>query len=191
MNNRFALWLPIALLGFLALLSFWIDQSVKEAGGRNEVNLDEPDSIVESFLAVSTDAAGVPRYRLAAQKLNHYSSNQLTLLDNPTLTHLHQEQGEMQISSNKASVTPDGEKVVFNGQVNVLRPASRDAKEMSMQTSYLEVHTDSNEAFTEQPVVIRQPGLEITAAGMHLFADTRVLKLKGRVKAQYQNANRA
>lgn len=191
MNNRFALWLPIALLGFLALLSFWIDQSVKEAGGRNEVNLDEPDSIVESFLAVSTDAAGVPRYRLAAQKLNHYSSNQLTLLDNPTLTHLHQEQGEMQISSNKASVTPDGEKVVFNGRVNVLRPAGPGAKEMSMQTSYLEVHIDSNEAFTEQPVVIRQPGLEITAAGMHLFADTRVLKLKGRVKAQYQNANRA
>lgn len=191
MRQRFTLWLPMALLLLLALLTFWINLSVKKAGSRSEVNLDEPDSIVENFLAVSTDVTGVPRYRLAAEKLNHYSSNKLTLLDKPTLTHLHQEQGEMQISSNKASVTPDGEKVVFSGQVNLLRPAGTSGKEMSMQTSYLEVRTGNNEAFTGQPIVIRQPGLQITATGLHLFADTRVLKLKGRVKALYQNANRA
>ncbi len=191
MRDRFALWLPMALLVMLALLTFWIDQSVKEAGSRNEVNLEEPDSIVESFLAVSTDAAGVPRYRLTAEKLSHFSGNKLTLLDNPRLTHFHEKQGEMQISSSKASVTPDGERVVFTGQVNLLRPAAEGENEMSMQTSYLEVQTGKNEAFTGQPVVIRQPGMQITAAGLHLFADTRVLKLKGRVKAQYQNANRA
>lgn len=191
MRDRFAYWLPMTLLVLLALLTFWISQSVKEAGSRNGINLDEPDSIVENFLAVSTDVAGVPRYRLAAEKLSHYSRNEMTLLDKPILTHFHEKQGEMQISSSKASVTPGGDKVVFTGQVNLLRPAGAGGKEMSMQTSFLEVRTEKNEAFTGQPVVIRRPGLQITAAGLHLFADTRVLKLKGRVKAQYQNANRA
>lgn len=191
MRDRFTLWLPMALLAVLALLTFWIDLSVKEAGSRNGVNLNEPDSIVENFLAVSTDVTGVPRYRLAAEKLSHYSGNKLTLLDNPTLTHFHAKQGEMQISSNSASVTPEGDKVVFTGQVNLLRPAEEGGEGMSMQTAYLEILTEKSEAFTSQPVVIRQPGLQITAAGLHLFADTRVLKLKGRVKAQYQNANRA
>ncbi len=191
MREGFALWLPMTLLVMLALLTFWIDQSVKEAGSRNGINLEEPDSIVESFLAVSTDAAGVPRYRLTADKLSHFSGNKLTSLDKPTLTQFHEKQGEIRISSSKASVTPDGEKVVFSGQVNLLRPAVAGTREMTMQTSYLEVHTGKSEAFTGQPVVIRQPGMQITAAGLHLFADTRVLKLKGRVKAQYQNANRA
>ena len=191
MRDRFSLWLPMALLVMLALLTFWIDQSVKEAGIRNGANLDEPDSIVESFLAVSTDVAGVPRYRLTARKLSHYSGNKLTVLDTPTLTHFHEKQGEMQISSNSASVTPDGEKVMFTGEVNIQRPATGGKEGMSMQTSYLEIQTEKNEAFTSQPVVIHQPGLQITASGLHLYADTRVLKLKGRVKAQYQNANRA
>jgi len=191
MRDRFSLWLPMALLAMLALFTFWIDQSVKEAGIRNGANLDEPDSIVESFLAVSTDVAGVPRYRLTARKLSHYSGNKLTVLDTPTLTHFHEKQGEMQISSNSASVTPDGEKVMFTGEVNIQRPAAGGKEGMSMQTSYLEIQTEKNEAFTSQPVVIRQPGLQITASGLHLYADTRVLKLKGRVKAQYQNANRA
>ncbi len=191
MKERFTYWLPMTLLILLALLTFWINQSVREAGSRNGANQDEPDSIVENFLAVSTDAAGVPRYRLAAEKLSHFSGDERTLLDKPTLTHFHEKQGEMQISSSKASVTAEGDKVVFTGRVSLLRPAGAGGKEMSMQTAYLEVRTGKNEAFTGQPVVIRQPGMQITAAGLHLFADTRVLKLKGRVKAQYQNANRA
>lgn len=191
MTDRFPLWLPMAVLVLLALLTFWIDQSVKEAGSRNGVNLNEPDSIVENFLAVSTDVAGVPRYRLSAEKLRHFSGNNLTLLDKPRFSHLHAKQGEMQISSTNASVSPDGDKVVFTGEVNLLRPANDGKQELSMRTSYLEVLTEKNQAMTPQPVVIRQPGMQITANGLHLFADTRVLKLKGRVKVQYQNASRA
>lgn len=191
MTDRYGLWLPMAVLGMLALFSFWIEQSVKESSIRSGVNLEEPDSIVENFLAISTDAAGVPRYRLAAAKLSHFSGDRQTLLDAPKLTHLHASQGEMRISSSKASVSPGGDRLVFTGQVNVLRPADEARREMSLQTSYLEVLTDSNEALTGKPVVIRQPGLQISAAGLHLFADSRLLKLKGRVKAQFQNAKRA
>lgn len=191
MIDRFALLLPIAVLAMLALLTFWIEQSVKEAGSRNGVNEREPDSIVENFLAVSTDVTGVPRYRLAAEKLSHFSDSKRTFLDNPKLTHLHAKQGEMQITSRKANVSPEGDKVVFTGEVNLLRPANNGRKEMSMRTSYLEVLTEKSEAFTREQVFIQQPGMQITANGLHLFANTRVLKLKGRVKVQYQNASRA
>ncbi len=190
MTNRFALWLPVAILVVLAMLSFWIDQSVREAGGRNIINQKEPDSIVENFLAISTDVAGVVRYRLAAEKLSHFSGSKQTLLDNPKLTHIHAQQGEMQISSKNAEVSPEGDKVIFSGQVNLLRPALQGRPEMSLQTSGLEVLTEKSEALTQEQVVIRQPGMQITANGMHLFANTRVLKLKGRVKVQYQNARR-
>lgn len=191
MIDRFALWLPMAVLVLLAMLTFWIEQSVKEAGSRNGINLEEPDSIVENFLAVSTDVAGVPRYRLTADKLRHFSDNKLTLLDNPRLTHLHAKEGEMSISSKSASVSPGGEKVVFSGEVSLLRPANNGKKEMSMRTTRLEVLTEKSEVLTREPVTIQQPGMQITANGLHLYANSRVLKLKGRVKAQYQNAYRA
>jgi len=191
MMDRFVLWLPVAILALLGVLTFWISQSVKQSGIRNGINLEEPDSMVEQFLAVSTDASGMPRYKLAAEKLSHFSDAKLTMLDKPKFTHLHAKQGEMQISSNKASVSPEGEKVIFTGEVNLLRPAHQGRSEMSMKTSRLVVLTEKNEAFTEEPVVIQQPGMQITATGLRLFANTRVLKLKGRVKVQYQNARRA
>lgn len=190
MKDKFSLWLPVAILAVLAVLSFWIDQSIREAGGRNGVNLKEPDSVVENFLAVSTDVAGVPRYRLAAEKLSHFTDSKLTLLEEPKFTHIHPKQGEMQISSSKASVSPEGDKVIFTGQVDLLRLGPRGGVGMSMQTSYLEVLTEKSEAHTEEPVIIRQPGMQVTANGLHLFANSRVLKLKGRVKVQYQNAKR-
>lgn len=190
MNDKFSLWLPVAILAVLAVLSFWIDQSIREAGGSNGVNLKEPDSVVENFLAVSTDVAGVPRYRLAAEKLSHFTDSKMTLLEEPKFTHIHPKQGEMQISSSKASVSPEGDKVIFTGQVDLLRPGPRGGVGMSMQTSYLEVLTEKSEAHTEEPVIIRQPGMQVTANGLHLFANSRVLKLKGRVKVQYQNAKR-
>jgi lipopolysaccharide export system protein LptC len=191
MIDRVALWLPVAVLVLLGMLTFWIDQSVKEAGSRNGINLEEPDSIVENFLAVSTDVAGITRYRLTAERLRHFSDNKLTLLDKPTLTHLHAKQGEMRITSSQASVSPEGDKVVFSGEVNLLRPANGGRNELSMRTTLLEVFTEKSEVLTHEPVVIQQPGMQITANGLHLYANTRVLKLKGRVKAQYQNANRA
>lgn len=191
MMDRIALALPLAILSLLAALTFLIEQGVKEIGVRNGINLKEPDSIVENFLAVSTDVGGTPRYRLAADKLSHFSGSQLTLLDNPKFTHLHAKQGEMQISSARASVSPQGEKVVFAGQVQLLRPALEGRGALSMQTSLLEVLTDKSEAHTREPVVIRQPGMLVTANGLHLYANTRILKLKGRVKVEYQNASRA
>lgn len=189
MMDRFALWLPIAVLAMLGVLTFWIQQTVKEAAIRG-INESEPDSIVENFLAVGTDAAGVPRYRLSADKLNHFSGNKLTLLDNPEFTHLHAKQGVMRISSKTASVSSEGDRVLFSGSVRLLRPADGARKEMSMLTSRLEVFTKKNEALTQEPVVIQQPGMQVSAKGLHLFADTRVLKLKGRVKVQYRHVNR-
>lgn len=191
MIDRFALWFPMAVLALLAVITFWIDQSVKEAGGRTDINLNEPDSIVENFFAVSTDAGGLPNYRLTAERLRHYSGNKLTLLDNPKLVHIHAKQGEMQISSKTATVNADGEKVIFSGDVSLQRPAQEKRKEMSMQTSYLEVLTKKNEVLTPKPITIQQPGMLVTANGLRLFANTRILKLKGRVKVIYQNAKRA
>lgn len=191
MIDRFALWLPMAVLALLAVLTFWIDQSVREAGSRNGINLNEPDSIVENFLAVSTDLTGTPRYRLTAEKLRHFSKNKLTLLDKPKFVHLHAKQGEMQITSRNASVISNGEKVVFSGDVQLLRPAVGKYKEMSLKTASLEVLPQKNEAYTREPVIIEQPGMQVTAKGLHLFAEKRILKLKGRVKVLYQNVNRA
>lgn len=190
MTIRFLYWLPLALLTFLSLVTFWLSQSIQEAGGRVGINNDEPDSIIEDFSALSTDPEGKPKYRLVAAKLRHYSDSKRTQLDLPELTQLHAEQGKLKITSSTAEVGADGDKVEFMGDVNLLREQPGNLQAVSMKTSYLEVYPDRGVVSTNRPVLIRQPGLTVTANGLSLSSKTRVLKLTGRVKADYQNAHR-
>lgn len=191
MTARFQFWLPLALLGFLAVLTFWLEQTIQESSGRNGANEKEPDSIVENFRAISTDQSGAPRYRLVAAKLKHFSDSKVTLLDTPTLTQMHARHGELKITSNKATVSPEGEKVEFFGDVNLSRISAGKKSGITMKTAHLEVLPDKGLVSTRVPVTIEQPGMRVTANGLNLSANSRVLKLSGRVKAQYQSPHRA
>lgn len=190
MIERFQYWLPLAVLGFLALLTFWLDQTIQVSSQQNGINLKEPDSIVENFMAVSTDPAGVPRYRLVAARLKHYSDDKATLLDAPALTQLHAKQGELKVTATQAVVSPGGEQVEFVGGVTLSRAPVSGQGGMTMRTERLEVLPDKGLVSTRAPVVIEQPGMKVTAGGLNLSVNSRVLKLTGRVKAQIQSPHR-
>lgn len=190
MIDRNAFWLPLAILALLAALSFWLEQTIKEASSSQKLNGKEPDSIIENFKAASTDAAGIPRYRLTASKLSHYPVNDQTLLEQPRFTHLHATQGEMIVSSSHARVNAKGEEVVFTGNVSLVKMASGNREGLSLKSPSLNVLPDQEQIIAQQPVTINAPGLKLSAMGMHLSGKTRILKLKGRVKAQFQNAPR-
>ena len=190
MMERFQFWLPLAVLGFLALLTFWLEQTIQISGEKNGANLKEPDSIVENFLAISTDPAGVPRYRLSAARLKHYSDNRATLLELPALTQIHARQGELKVTAAQASVSPEGERVEFIGDVNLSRQATTSRPAMAMRTARLEVLPDKGLVSTRSPVTIEQTGMKVTANGLNLSVNSRVLKLTGRVKAQIQSPHR-
>jgi lipopolysaccharide export system protein LptC len=190
MIDRNAFWLPLAILAMLAALSFWFEQSIQEADSPFRKSEREPDSIIENFKASSSDEAGIPRYRLTASKLSHYPVNDMTLLEQPQFTHLHAEQGEMIVSSRHASVSAMGEEVVFTDNVSLRRMATAGREALSVRSQSLKVLPDKEQIIAEQPVTIAAPGLQVSAMGMHLSGDTRILKLKGRVTAQFQNARR-
>jgi lipopolysaccharide export system protein LptC len=190
MIDRNAIWLPLVILVMLAVLSFWIEQSIQGGVDSRKTNVNEPDSIIENFKASSTDEAGIPRYRLTAGKLSHFPASDSTLLEQPQFTHLHAKQGEMIVSAQRAQVGPEGEEVIFSDNVSLRRlsPGNREALTLKSQT--LKVYPDKEQIIAPQHVTITAPGLQLTATGMQLSGKTRILKLKGRVKAEFKNAPR-
>lgn len=191
MIDRNAMWLPLVILALLAALSFWIEQSIQEGGNSLKNNGKEPDSIIENFKASSTDEAGIPRYRLTASKLSHYPANDVTLLEKPQFTHLHAKQGEMVVSSNRAQVSAKGEEVIFTDNVSLRRLSPENREALSLKSQTLKVLPDKEQILATHPVTITAPGLHVTANGMQLFGKTRILKLKGRVQAEFKNAPRS
>jgi lipopolysaccharide export system protein LptC len=85
-------------------------------------------------------------------------------------------------------VSPNGDDVYFENDVRVVRAAAGNQSELTLETNYLHVIPDDNIASTDQPVTITDAATTVTAAGLELNSDTRMLKLHGRVHGIYDPA---
>ena len=188
MIGRGSLWLPFTLLLLLAGLSFWLERTVQGPENGAITNSTEPESIIENFEAVRTDKLGRPQYRLSARKLWHFSSNRPTELETPRFVQITQESGELIATSHRATVSNDGKAVSFLGRVNILRVATAGQPALSLDTERLLVFPENETLHAPGPVEIRGSGLNARGSAMDLDAKRRVIKLAGRVKAQYQHA---
>jgi lipopolysaccharide export system protein LptC len=74
--------------------------------------------------------------------------------------------------------------------VRVVRAATPKEAELVLETEYLHVIPDENLAKTDRAVTIRNASAVVTASGLELNSETRVLKLQGRVRGVFEPAGR-
>ncbi len=187
MIARGTLWLPLAILLLLAILSFWIERSVQINDNGAKTTQSDPEGIMENFDALRTDPSGNPHYRLVAKKLKHYSGSKLTELDSPRFVLLDAQSGEISAVSNEATVSPDGQEVDLRGEVHVVRAAQAGQSAMTLRTARLIVLPERDLLRAPGAVDIQDATLNLRAGAMEFNARNRVIKLTGRVKARYQN----
>ena len=185
MIGRGSLWLPLAILLLLAVLSFWIERSVQIDANGDPTPHTDPEGIMENFDALRTDTAGQPQYRLSARRLKHYSNSKLTELELPHFVQLDVQAGEVNATARQGTVSPDGNEVNLRGDVNVLRAANAGQSAMSLHTEWLIVFPERNLLRAPGTVDIRDATLNVRAGAMEYDAKKRVIKLTGRVRARY------
>ena len=185
MIGRGSLWLPMAILLVLAVLSFWIERSVQVAPSGTPAARTDPEGIMENFEALRTDPAGRPQYRLSAKRLKHYTGSKLTELEAPRFVHLDPEAGEVSAVARQATVSPDGNEVDLRDDVNVVRAAHAGQSAMTLRTARLLVFPEQDQLRSPGPVDIRDDLLTVRAGAMHYDARLRVIKLSGRVHTRY------
>jgi lipopolysaccharide export system protein LptC len=189
MIDRLGSWFPVLLLAALAGLTFWLDRVVQPpAGPRAEVAKNDPDYVVDGLSAVRMDSNGRVRDTLRAQKMTHYPDDDLTLLVEPRFVTYAEGSSPVTVTSRHARVSGNGENVYFEDGVRVVRAPYANRSELVLETNYLHVIPDANIAQTDRPVTIRNEGAVVTASGLELNSETRVLKLQGRVKGIFENA---
>ena len=189
MNDRITNVLPLVLLAMLVAFTFWLDrlaQPVPPNG--NSAKRHDPDYMVDGLSAMRMNETGATAYTLSAKKMVHFPDDDTTLLTDPKLVSLGSpEKAPITVTANRALVSSNGENVYFRDDVRVTRAAFGTSSEMKMRTSYLHVIPDDNIARTDRPVTITDAATTVTASGLELDSDTRVLKLSGRVRGTYDS----
>jgi lipopolysaccharide export system protein LptC len=192
MSERFGAWFPLLLLAAVAAFTFWLEQMVQSylRTSPGAVGTD-PDYIVHGLSAVRLDGEGRIKHTLEAQKMTHFPGDDSTVLVLPRLVS-HTDMGvRITVTAREAMMSANGEHVYFENDVRVVRAAHGSAGELTLETSYLHVTPELNVARTDRPVTIRDANSVVTASGLELQAEKRVLELYGRVRGTYHEVSRA
>jgi lipopolysaccharide export system protein LptC len=192
MSDRFTAWFPLLLLAALAALTLWLDRVVQPPAraGASSARHD-PDYIVDGLSALRMAPDGTIKYTLHARKMIHYPDDDTTRLDAPRFVSYATAKAPVTVTAREAFVSSEGENVYFKEDVVVRRAPYGDQSELVMYTTYLHVIPDAHVVKTDRAVTIKDAHIEVTAVGLELNSETRVLKLLSRVKGVYHDPNRA
>ena len=186
--NRSAIIFPLILAVLLALLTFWINQTVETQGPKIDgSSRHDPDYTMHNFVSTQTDASGRLRYILAASEMLHYPDDDSTVLHRPRFTQYATNKPYTQIEGLRGYVSANGSEIELVDEVKVTRQAFGDKGEMQVLTEKLLILPDQDIAKTDANVIIKQaPKTVIRAKGMIFDKKKQTVRLLSRVKVHYE-----
>ena len=188
MLTRSALFFPLVLAILLALLTFWINQTVEQQGPKIDgSNRHDPDYTMNNFVTTQTDATGRLSYVLAATEMRHYPDDDSTVLHRPRFTQYTIDKPYTQIEGLRGYISSNGEEVQLVNNVKVVRQAFEGKGEMQVLTEKLLIYPKKDLVKTDAPVKITQaPKTVITGTGMIYDKKAQTVTLLNRVNVHYE-----
>ena len=185
-SSRIRYWLPLVpLIGFLGA-TYWLNQqALPEQATTDPSKRHDPDAIVENFSATKLNLDGMPSFIMTAKKMLHYPDDDSTLLEVPRLTALPVNHPATHIIAKRGIVSSKGDEVFLHDDVEVLREASTQQGELTVQTGYLHIIPDKDLADTDRPVTIVDAQNTVHATGLEMDNKARTLKLLSQVKSEH------
>ena len=156
---------PLLVLAVLAAATFWLEQASQgETSAPRARDRHDPDYWVDGVQLRGFDAKGAPRHELKARRLEHFPDNDTTLVFEPRLKYL--EDREMSVAARRAWVDKQGDHVLLEGDVEIVRPDDKPGAPATVATTTrLHVMPDEEKAHTDAPVTIRQGRSVIVGQG--------------------------
>ena len=184
-GDKVTVALPLILVGMVVAFTFWLDQLAQPVNLGTGASRHDPDYMVDGLSAIRMTETGAASYTLFAAKMVHYPDDNTTLLTAPRLVSLGDAKAPITITAKQAVVSNKGEHVYFQDDVRVTRSAFGDSSELVMRTAFLHVMPDDRLARTDRIVTITDAATTVTAVGLELNSETRVIKLLSNVRGIY------
>lgn len=184
--SRARYWLPLLPLLGLVGVTYWLDQQSQQTPNDELAMRHDPDAIMENFSSIKMNDLGVPRFIVSAKKMLHYPDDDTSALDAPRLASLSATLPTVHLVAQRGIVSGSGNEVFLHDEVEVLREASAERGELTLQTDYLRVLPDKDWANTDHAVTIFDGRNVVHAVGLEMDNKTRTLKLLSQVRSVHE-----
>ncbi|MBS7350017.1 MAG: LPS export ABC transporter periplasmic protein LptC [Comamonas sp.] len=196
--DRLSLYLPVLLMGLLALGSWWLVRTAPQPERSAPVALaaDQPDYRLRQFHIHSFGLDGQWRSSLSGSSAAHYPQGEQgdelvieqvqgrSLNRQNQLTTLSAQRGHSR--DNASSVTLEGDALVQRYPAAALTQSSLPAPELVLRSQVLHAWPEQERVHSDQPVTIEQGLHRLQGQRLDYDHQRQVLELHGQVKTQWQ-----
>lgn len=189
LGDRLSLYLPVILMGLLALGTYWLVRSTPRLmpPERALPPGHEVDYLMRKFSVKTFDAEGRLKSEVLGSDARHYWDTDTLEIDFVRIRAVGKEGSLSTASANRALTDATVSEVLLFGNARVVREPMRDKSgllqpRLEFRGEFLHAFMDTERVKSDQPVVLLRGGNSFTADTMDFDSPNRVIELKGRVK---------
>lgn len=189
--DRLSLYLPVVLMGFLALGTYWLVQSTPAPGtpAPERPLRHEPDYFMKNFSVKTFVEAGRLKSEVFGVDARHYPDSDTTEIDRVRIR-TFDEQGRLTTATAKRALTNgDGSEVELFGNALVVREAMLDksgqtSPRMEFRGEYLHAFLNTERVESNLPVELRRGNDVFVGDTMEYDNVQQMIIMRGRVKGK-------
>jgi lipopolysaccharide export system protein LptC len=187
--DRLSVYLPIMLMGVLALGTYWLARNTPTLGGpeAQRAATHDPDYFMRRFSVKTFDATGRIKSEIHGAEARHYPDTDTMQIDQPRIRSFN-ERGELTVATARSAISnADATEVQLIGDAVVTREGATNAQgrqgpRMEFRGEFLHVFVNSERIKSHKPVDLVRGTDHFTADSLEYDNIERVLELRGRVR---------
>lgn len=182
--DRIAIYLPIILMGLMALGTYWLARNTPSFGPAPSQRpaTHDPDYFMRNFSVKTFEATGRLKSEVFGSEARHYPDTDTLEIDQPRIRSYSQA-GELTVATARRAISnADGSEVQLLDDAVVTREATAERPRMELRGEFLHVFVNTERVKSHKPVVLTHGNDQFTAETLDYDNLDRVMELKGRVR---------
>lgn len=187
--DRLTLYLPVLLMGLLAMATYWLVRSTPAVEASRAVAPVQhlPDYFMRQFSVKTFDARGLLKSEITGAEAHHFPDTDTIEIDQVHIRSFNEGGGLTTASALRAISNSNASDVQLIGQALVERQASRDTRgkeqpALTFRGEFLHAFMDTERVTSNKPVELTRGQDRFTANSMDYDNKDRVMLLTGRVR---------
>ena len=195
--ERMSLYLPVILMGVLALATYWMVRSTPQLPslGQEAPARHEPDYFMHKFSVKTFDGAGRLKSEVLGADARHFPDTDTLEIDQVRIRSFNEEGRLTTATAKRALTNSDASEVQLFGDARVVReplldPTGKNQPRVEFRGEYLHAFMNTERIQSNQPVQLIRGNDQFTADSMNYDNQDRVMQLQGRVRGTLIPASR-
>ena len=180
-------YLPVLLMGLLALGSWWLVKStpVPEGARPPAPVRHEPDYTMHTFSVQRFTPEGRLRAQIEGDALRHYPDTDTMEIEHPRVEGFSPDGGLTRASAQRALANGDASEVQLIGDARVTRNATPTDEGLSFRGEFLHAFLKTEQLRSHLPVTVTRGATVIRADSFSYDNLDRTVAMKGHVRASF------